>query len=383
MANKITIAREHKVFAVLESTAGSLTFPSDSDLVIPAGYGVLNQNPTYTDSEEVIDSRSLINRFQDRLPAGDWELPIYIRPDGTLGNKPQGANIFKALFGAETADATGVFYTLAKELPSLSIWAKIGPQVFFCQGTTVNQMRFSVSVKGAPVLTFSGNFMYMGWVGTDTLSAAVDGTVTPVTAIPVTDAKKFRVGGRIVIGDDDNAGAGFEITAVDVATNTLTISPGIATTQAAGATVAPFLPTGTVVGSPVESRDITVSVGGVTTKIKSADLTITNNVQYLEDEIGPEAYPTAYVEDRRSVSGSLSLYFRQDDLKLFYDGYQGNEVALEIDCGQDAGKQARFIMDRVNLSVPRINPTAPTVELNMDFVALGTNGEDEIKLNFD
>ena len=186
-----------------------------------------------------------------------------------------------------------------------------------------------------------------------------------------------------MIGDDDNAGAGFEITAVAVATNTLTISPGIATAQAAGAPVEPFLPAGTVIGSPVKSRDITVSVGGVTTKVKGIDLTMANNIQYLEDEIGSEPYPTAYVEDRRSVSGNLSLYFRQDDLRLFYDGYQGNEVALEIDCGQDAGKRARFIMNRVSLAVPRVNPTAPTVELGMDFVALGTNGEDEIQLNFD
>lgn len=383
MANKITIAREHKVFVALESSPGTLTFPSDTDLVIPAGYGVLNQNPTYTDSEEIVDSRSLIDRFQDRLPAGDWELPMYIRPYGLLGNKPQGANLFKALFGTETVSAVGVIYSLAKEIPSLSVWVKIGPQVFFCKGATVNQMKLSVSNKGAPTLTFSGNFMDMGWVGTDTLVSAVDGTTTPVTAIPVNDAKKFKVGGRIKIGDDDNAGTGFEITAVDVAANTLTISPGIATAQAAGAPVEPFLPTGTVVGTPIEARDVSVVVGGVATKVKDIDLTIDNNVQYLEDEIGPEPYPTAYVTGRRSVSGSLSLYFRQDDLKYFHDGYQGNELALEIDCGQDAGKRARFLMNRVSLSVPRVNPTAPTVELNMDFVALGTNGEDEIQLNFD
>ena len=51
MANDLILARKHEIFAVEETTAGTLVFPSATDLVIPAGNGTIGQVPTYTDSE--------------------------------------------------------------------------------------------------------------------------------------------------------------------------------------------------------------------------------------------------------------------------------------------------------------------------------------------
>ena len=383
--NRLAKAREHTIFAVKETTRGTLAFPSATDLVVPAGNGTIGQVPTYTDSEEIVDSRSLMDQFRDALPAGDWSLPMYMRP-GAAGGSPQGSALFESLFGAKAVVSdTSVTYSLAKELPSFSLWLKYGDTVFFAKGATADMAKFASAKKGAVKWDFSGKFMARGWCGTDELAVAIDYVATPITSVVVKDAKKYTVGARIKIGTDDNTAAGFTVTAVDYDTDTLTISPGISSDQPIDAVVAPFLPAGTVIGEPVEARTLAVSLdnGATTTKITSFDLTITNNVQYLEEEIGDEETPTDYVEDQRSVKGNMGLLLRRDDLAYFYDGLlPGQYKEMEITCGDDAvaGKLITLAMGKVRLTVPTIEPSAPTVKLATEFTALGTVGEDEISM---
>ncbi|MBU2538082.1 MAG: hypothetical protein KKH22_06560 [Proteobacteria bacterium] len=387
--NKLILAREHKIFVVAEAARGELAYPASTNLIVPAGYGQIGQVPTYSDSEEIVDSRSLIEQFRDALTSGDWSLPMYLRPSGSPGVAPQGGSLFKALFGSETVvGSTSVTYSLAKQLPSFSLWTKYGDTVFFATGATADQAKMGISKKGALKLDLSGKFMAMGWCGTDELSALIDYIATPITAIPVKDAKKYTVGGKIKVGTDDNAGAGYTITAVNVTTNTLTIAVGVQTDHAVDTVVAPFLPAGTIVGSPVESRTASVSFDGGSTaiKIKGMDLTIGNGIQYQEDEIQAPGieYPTDYVEGQRSVVGTVTLLLRRDDLKYFYDGITaGVEKNIKISAGENtAGKRVSLTMGRSRIKAPTMNPSSPTVELRMDITALGTAGEDEISMLF-
>lgn len=384
MANDIILSRQHKIFCAAESTPGTLVYPAATDLVIPAGNGTISQVPSYTDSEEIKDSRSLMDQFEDARPAGKWQFPMYLRPDSTLGNKPQAAAVFKALFGQEAVNAgTSVVYSLASSLPSLSMWVKYGDVVLFAAGATVDQMQVGVTRKGAVKLTMSGGFMYMGWCGVSALSAAIDGTGTPVTSIPVVKASRFVQGCHISIGNDDNGGAGYEVTDVDTSTNTLTISPGCDTAQSSGAEVKAVLPAGTEVGSPVEMRKCSIQLDGVDKKLMSIDCSVVNNIKYLEEEISDQEYPTAYIPDRRAVSGKLGVLFREDDLDYFALGYAGTENALSIIMGDSAGHRATLAMPRTRLTVPDVNPQSPTVQLSMDFTSLGQSGEDEVTLTFD
>jgi hypothetical protein len=55
-------------------------------------------------------------------------------------------------------------------------------------------------------------------------------------------AKKYWVGMKIIVGTNDNNGSGFEITAIDFATETLTISPGVKDVQADDALVRGWIP---------------------------------------------------------------------------------------------------------------------------------------------
>lgn len=362
-----------------------MAYPAASDVVLAAGSGVLNQSPAFTESEEIANTRSLRDRFRNKTPAGEWSFPIYLRPSGSADVPPMGDVLFEGLFGLRTIHTgTDVTYEPALVVPTFSLWLKKGHTVFFARGATVNQGRLRVGSEGALTMELSGGFMEMGWCGEDALASAIDGTTTPVTDIPVTDARKFSVGARIVVGDDDNSGAGFTITAIDYSTNTLTVSPGVATAQSAGAVVKGWLPTVSTYsfGDPIESRTSVLKINGTEFKVRNFEFTITNNIRYLEDEIDSSPYPSEKVEDRRDVSGSMNCYFRKDQLTLFYDSYQGTEPSLTLEAGEGTGGRVKFEFPRVSLNVPRVGEDRPTVVLDIDFTALGTNGEDEVKAIF-
>ncbi|MGD2091138.1 MAG: potassium channel family protein [Candidatus Aminicenantes bacterium] len=93
---------------------------------------------------------------------------------------------------------------------------------------------------------FSGKADFYGaefYARNEKLDDAIDGSVTPVTQISVKfSAKKFWEGMKIIVGTNDNNGSGFEITAIDFETKTLTISPEVKDTQADDALVRGWIP---------------------------------------------------------------------------------------------------------------------------------------------
>jgi len=102
----IARSRKQRVFAVLETTRGTLKFPATSDFIAPAGNAIMNQSPTFEDSEELSDTLDILGRFENALPAGEWSLPMYVRPSGTIGSVPQGDPLWQSLQGSKEAAVT-------------------------------------------------------------------------------------------------------------------------------------------------------------------------------------------------------------------------------------------------------------------------------------
>lgn len=385
MANKVLIPREAVAFLKEESTRGTLVFPAATDALVLAGQGEVNQAATYTDSEELVGSRSLLDQFRDGLPAGEWSFPTYIRPSGVAGTAPQERALWKGLLGVETDGANDVAYTPSVNLPSFSFWLKLGNVVLFAAGLSINKLELKGSKKGAVTATWSGKFLKLGWCGEDALAEAI--SATPDTSVLVADASRFTVGARIQVGTDDNSGAGYAVTAVDTGTNTLTVNPGVGTPQLLGAAVVAFLPDPTFGGAPVEGRERTLVVGGVTTKYREFGLTVENGIEYLEDEVTgtTNEYPTDFLEGARKVSGSFSTVFRSDDLARFAAGLAGEEVALSWESYADAVAGAKFKVElgRVKLQTPTIGDAGPARGLESKFAALATSGEDEIAATYE
>lgn len=382
--NIIGIARQQTVFAVKETTKGTLAFPdAAAPFIVAAGYVDMNQNPSFSNSEEIRNSRDVLSQFQDMTPAGSFSLPLYVRPAGTAGSAPMGDVALESLLGTKTVNSsTSVVYSPGMTKPSFSLWAKKGHTMFFAAGAVAEQMSVSAQNKGGIKLDISGSFLRLGWATRDGVKVAAS---TGATSVTVYDGKKFTVGAVIHNAtQSDHATNGYTVTAVNTTTGVLTITPAIADADgwALDDIVEGYLPAGTEVGTPLESRKTTATVGGVSKVAQSISITYGDQVKMLDDEMTTTGYPADYVESDRSVSGTISTYFRQDDMAQFVDGLAGNDKAVAITFGDTAGSKLEISMPKCKLQVPKVSTSAPTVNLSVDYTALGTNGEDSIALTF-
>lgn len=446
----IGIARKQRVFATMESVLGTLIFPvGTTDFIRPAGNAVMNQNPEFSDSEELQDTLDVLDRFQNALPAGHWSLPMYLRPDGAKGI--QGKVLFEALqhgceatvtavvavnvttttaatvgintvsggllpekgvvkIGAEkiqyngiirasrsttvatltncvrgyasttaaTHDATqavsveSVFFSQDSSSPSFSLWIETDHFVQGMSGCSVDEASFEVTNEGAVKVTFSGQGMNMFFAGAATVTATALATNVH---IHVADAKRFTEGAYIyIVGGNKYA----TIATVDSVNNVLYISTAIGA-AATGDTIRGYLPPGTVIGEPIESRNTSVEIDGISAKIKSGTLTARTTKKYLIDEVGTD-HPEEFLEEQREITSDLTVYFKKSNAKYFTTGLEGDEATFRITFGDEAGSILDLYMPKVSLQVPEINFASPAVELRMPAKALGTVGEDSLEI---
>jgi hypothetical protein len=215
----------------------------------------------------------------------------------------------------------------------------------------------------------------MGWAGTSVATAAV----SAATAVPVADGTKFTAGAHIALGADNKSKAGYKI--ASVTGNVLTLVDTVSC--AAECVVAGYLDETTAgVGTPLESRATTISIAGTDKTLKSLSLDISSPAVYQVDEIVTDGYPIDYVEDTRSISGTLDMLFRQDDVGLFADGVNNVSKAVVVTVGSVAGSIFTLRLPFAELEVPSVTSSKPTVSLSAKVTALGSVGEDSATLAF-
>ena len=376
MSNTIARALQQTIFAVKEITKGTPVYPTAAgEKIIGAGYVDINQQPTYSDSEEINNTLDLLERFQDQIGAGSFSVSSYFRPSGTAGTAPMGDVLFESLMGVSTNDAgVSESYTQATTKPSFTLWCKQGHTVFFGAGACCETGKMNFTTKGGATMTFGGGFLQMGWAGTD----AVSGAVSASTSVTVVDGKKFTADTYVKIAVDDNSGAGYKI--VSVTGNVLTMADSITCDDAA--VITGYLPTFAAVGTPLENRAATITFDAVTTPMKSMSLDINSPVAWQTDEISATDYATDYVEDRRNIKVSIDMLFRENDLDLFFDGLNNTKTAIVAIIGSVAGSIVTINLPYTELEVPARNVTAPTVSLTVAGSCLGSAGEDSASIVF-
>jgi Phage tail tube protein len=385
MSNKIAKARNQKVFCVKEPVKGTLVFPTNANLVVAAGYATMNQQPSFSDSEEIEESRDVLERFQDRFSPGSLAIPTYFRPSGAAGTAPSADVLFECLMGKKTiTPGVSVVYSQSIEKGSFSYWLQKGHTVFWARGCTVNKSDVGLAKTGGAHCDFSGEFMEMGWAGTDQINGALS---LDDTAIVVGDGKKYTVGSyvefEVAAGTVyNNSDSGYQITGVDVETNTLTIGTGLEVALADDSIIRGFLPVGTKTGAPLESRKGKAQFNGVDTPVQSMSVSINDPAQMLGDEITATDYPEDYAEGARDLSGALAVYFRENDLAYFHDGQNSNQQPLAMVIGDTPGSVVTIALPQSELEVPNVTEADPTVALNMNFKGLGNVGEDSATITF-
>lgn len=383
---KFSQANEEELFVVLESTEGILAYPTSSNKILAVGAATTNQEVEFLDDEQVRAERSRRTPIKARTNPGSWSFTTYVKPSGSLGVAPEADVLLECLMGEKTVNpSTSVVYTFdsTSNLPSFSLWRKIGHTVFSMSGCTVNQGEFTIAGNEIAQIAWSGEFMRWRMAGTAYAASLVSPAAQTVT---VDDATRFLgVGSRITVGADTKSGVGYTVSGINYATNVITISDvgGFVTGCAQGAAVAGWYPTsGTEVGDPVHGKLGACTIDGTTAIILSGKITVVNNIKYYTDEKNNVLYPTVYgAPGFRDVTGTLQLYFYRNTSSYFYRSNVQMQDALILPAGNVAGK----IME---LSCPAIEYKSPTISgdeeimLELPLTAVGNAGDDELAITF-
>jgi hypothetical protein len=278
---------------------------------------------------------------------------------------------------------TKVEYTLENQVESFSAYVLKGHSMFAFRGCAIQSAAFNVAGNAIGGIDFSCQFMEQLYAGT-----AQAGMACPASTVVITMAgsmaQLYTPGMYVVVGTDDNTGAGYLITGVNYTLNTITISPALVTDQGTNPTIAPWVPAVSgEVGFPVHGKLGMVTVNGQDAVVLAAKIDMNNNLKFYTDEKNNVWTAEKFGRPKkRRIEGSVDLNFLRRGLGYWYRAEYQISNALVIPCGNVAG----YIME---LSIPYAEYRTPKVsgaeefQQNVPFLAVASAAlNDEFKITY-
>jgi hypothetical protein len=386
-ALNFAFANEEESLIRKESACGTLIKPAIDHRMYTVGPVGFTQEQEFLDDEQVRSTASRFSPLKGRKMPGDWNFNSYVKPIGSVwaqaGDEPEHDVLFECLTGAGAQGGGGYRYSLANQLDSFSLWTKKGHTVFAFRGATVEQAEFGISGEAIAGVGWTGKYMEQKWAGTVTAASAATDTVV----LPARGTERYTVGMFIFVGPDTNNTAGYEITAVNHAINTLTISPNLTSNPApCGATpvISPWWPTGgSEVGEPVHGKMGMVQVGGQNCVVLSARVTVVNNIKYYINEKNNEWTAERFGRPKvREIDGELELFFLKPGSSYFYRAEHQVSNAIVIPVGNVAGYIMEISIPYAEYRTPRISGEEEFIQ-NIPYIAVASASEnDEMTITF-
>jgi len=376
----VALGREERIFVVPESSFGA------ADSAPAAGNAMKILESSVTPNEERIiradkrNTRSAMD-FVRRRQSVEWSLKSYLLPSGSLGTAPDGMDdLLEIAFGTETVNgSTSVVYDLAKELASsVTIHRAVGQSassaVFaeMIRGAVVNQATFDMSGSEETMVTFEG-------MGADILRAGastVDSDDGDDVAVASGDGPKFDVGQYINVDDQTD----LEITAKSGDTLTTTNHTG----QDNGDAV---VPSACVTSQTFQSGAVPIagiagssSLDSSTFNVVSAQVVLNNNLKMHNDRFGT-AKAQDFHANNRQVTGSLTIRLTDSNFLQVAQSRGVTEFDLQLVSGDTDGSKAQFDLNQLVFDLTAIPSNAEEdILVTLPFTALGSSGDDELKL---
>lgn len=389
LPNLIAINMDTVLFAKEETTFATEIKPTTADQILVAGEGSFKQALGFIPDAQLRNSYSEVTDIQGRYEPGEFNFPLYIKPSGALGTKPECAALLKNLFGREVVTAsTKVEYFLARTtdaVVSTTVWFRQGHFVYRAIGCLVNEGRFPLRAGNTDdavgQVALSGMCSNILWTGTDELASA---TAAVDTTITVKDASKFTAGGYVEIGSQTNAGAGFLINSINYGTNVLTLATAVGAIVAIDSVVKPWMPTGTEVGNPVHGRLGIVTRGGTDMRVVSSEITLTNNWKWLNEEKNGLNYPDRAIRaSKRAVTCNPVIYFDANAAKHFREAQQGTKADVLVPVGDTAANRFKLTAKNVRFEAPDVSG-GEEKQMTLNGKAFASSAlDDELALLFD
>lgn len=378
MSEDYAYGREEIAFVTEESSYGTLVQPTATDAMKILSTD-MNFKQERKDRPEKGSTRSITSRITGRKTA-DWSLEKFLLPSGAAGTKPDDALLWEALFGTETVNAsTNVIYSLAAEpAKSLDIFREDGHFREAVCGAVPSKWSLKWGGGDEPKVTFSGEAKDHYMVGSDTLAEDASATTT----IVVNNALQFCIGMLIKVGTENNTGAGYNITAINYTTDTLTLSASV-TSQTTGAAVIPLPITPTTAGDVIPVTVGHVKIGSDMIYVTAAGFDIDQKVKLRNDEFATDSASGHRHPEFREVTLSLTLYFEKAAVKRYNDIKRFTSQDIETLLGDTAGKKVQVDANQVEFDFTKVDiPDSDEATITLPGKCLGSSGEDEISVTF-
>lgn len=279
-----------------------------------------------------------------------WSLTTEIATNAA-GTAPDIGEVLKAAMGTETVSGgVSVTYAFNSSAPgSLQLGAYGGPGLYEVgNGAWVEQFDLELKQNDEPTFTFSGGYATHGFVYGCTVNTSA---LSSATTVYYTTAHKGNVtkNVRVKFGSEDNAGAGYLVTAVDdtVSPPALTISPGLANGVSAGAVIAPFVPSQTLAGTILGGVSAGLSIDATTVNFRGAKISVKTGFHGRDKEASQDR-PVGVLRGPREVSGEIDFTF-EDTATAMYQGraWSGTTRALILRVGANTSGA------RMTINIPK------------------------------
>ena len=153
-----------------------------------------------------------------------------------------------------------------------------------------------------------------------------------------------------------------------------------------GGVVKAYNPTESTGGDPIHAKVGALSLDGSTSEIQhlGGRVTFEDNRRLLMDEVGIDSATRVLREDRRAVTFSLDFLMKKEEVGVLLGDMNRNaSKSIQVRIGATANKKCYLIMANSEFDMNAVEvPDQAMMRVTMNGVALGTNGNDSLKVRF-
>jgi hypothetical protein len=344
-----------------------------------------------------------LERYRGRKSA-DWEVSKLILPSGSVTTEPDDTHLWENLMGAVSLGTTSIEYILATaHTSSLTIrrgirtgggagLAELGEHV---RGAIVSGAEIAWGANGNNGLaqvTFRGSAKEYGYTGNTSIGSGYLNIATNAASFRVSNSKQLTVGSVIRVGaagsvnSDTGGGSGIVVETINHTTQVVSFSNTLDATHSSGVAVVVYNPTETTAGSPIHARIGSLSLDGSTTLIDhlGGTVSIEDNRGLLNEEVGYDSATRVMRNDRRNVSFTIDFLVKKDEIGTLLGSMVAKTAQnIQVNIGSIPNNTIKLIMANGDWNFTSLDvPEQEMVRLSMTGVALGTNGNDSLKVRF-
>ena len=400
MATIIPVGVQAKYFAQLESTYNTRAGFAVTDAVPLLN---LEITPTYEFHalKERVGSASLQGEVKG-TKGGTWSATMYLKPYGPgadAATPPDvGPAILTAAFGNELLSG-GTRYRMhdgsneVTAAKSLQISRQAG-SAFWEQinGAWIETIDFEATGNAEPTITVSGGFANYSYCFGGQMNGAHSTSDTAIQ-LKSNHAERVSVDATIQFSDgEDNGGHGYHVSAVDTATDIITISPGLAAGVSGDTFIEPIDKAQTLsVNGPLDGVTGSMTLFGTSNMgFISFKVSMKTGIHGLASE-ATNATVSRLSMGAREVTGEMQCYFltsetaAEDIGRVLGGAWNGTSGAIVTNIGSGSSlATAQFNLPNARLEVTPVSlPEADEATVAISFVARqDSTGGDEFNLFF-